>query len=624
MNLLIALTAFAAPGGAHSWVRDPWSECKLETNGLFVLEKGCKNLQICYQSKLAGKLDTGGTSKFGARFGLKKRVNEKAPFFDCAVVMGGGEGWDVFDPESKQFMAAINISKDFWPMEKDLQNLLHLGAFMNDLDEMAIRILAMDLLSSIGQNGTGLCKKKSTDRSSKCGIGYQLAVVADLDKDSKVKGQKNVKWLKLETVKQKLLSANLSSKGRAMEMSDLCIFDGHLLTVDDRTGFVYRMDNFTHMEPWVFLKDGPGNVTKGFKGEWMTVRENKLYVGGLGKEWTTPNGDLLNYNPMYVKVITPSGVVTHVDWTWYYKALRLKVGYSFPGYMIHESGQWSDVHEKWFFMPRRASSLKYDETEDEHMGINWLFTADANFANIEFREIGVIRGDGSRAFSAFQFLPNTDDDVIVALKSVERNGTGVASFLFVYRLSDKKVLLDDEKIAPYKFEGLIHDVDRCCKLAPFWQVNCPGAYKPKCNIFSHNCVGCDYSYSKATACKPIVRCSCYYCCNPKYAAESCPDGCRDCVKDGEGGCPENSAVNFKSNGNSSSSMHESATNAREHFDMVDVDKNGSISLNEAINYLGLKLDNDTSASAVNTSWFAVIDRNDNKQIEPGEFDRSLI
>ncbi|KAI3415265.1 hypothetical protein GPALN_004879 [Globodera pallida] len=492
-----------------------------------MLKKECKNFQICYQSKLAGKLDTGGsTSKFGARFGLKKRANEKAPLFDCAVVMGGDEGWhalnisrnsddgnsstiqssigfnaefgDLFDPESKQFMAAINISKDFWPMEKDLQNLLHLGAFMNDLDEMAIRILAMDLLSSIGQNGTGLCKKKSTDRSSKCGIGYQLAVIADLDKDSKVKGQKNVwqtfvrrgrlfyddpaggvqpsvkvKWLKLETVKKKLLSANLSSKGRAMEMSDLCIFDGHLLTVDDRTGFVYRMDNFTHMEPWVFLKDGPGNVTKGFKGEWMTVRENKLYVGGLGKEWTTPNGDLLNYNPMYVKVITPSGVVTHVDWTWYYKALRLKVGFSFPAYMIHESGQWSDVHQKWFFMPRRASSLKYDETEDEHMGINWLFTADANFAgllalnraalnrsppnfaNIEFREIGVIRGGGFRAFSAFQFLPNTDDDVIVALKSEERNGTGVASFLFVYRLSDNKVLLDDEKIAPYKFEGLV-------------------------------------------------------------------------------------------------------------------------------------------------------------------------
>uniref|UniRef100_A0A914HTP9 Uncharacterized protein n=1 Tax=Globodera rostochiensis TaxID=31243 RepID=A0A914HTP9_GLORO len=92
INLLIASMAFAA-FGAHPWVRDPWSECKLETNGLFMLEKECKNLQICYQSKLAGKLDIDGKSKFGGRFGLKKRVNDKPPFFDCAVVMGGRGGW---------------------------------------------------------------------------------------------------------------------------------------------------------------------------------------------------------------------------------------------------------------------------------------------------------------------------------------------------------------------------------------------------------------------------------------------------------------------------------------------------------------------------------------------------
>lgn len=42
--------------------------------------------------------------------------------------------------------------------------------------------------------------------------------------------------------------------------------------------------------PWVKLNDGPGNVPKGFKGEWMAVKDNDLYVGGLGKEWTSPSG----------------------------------------------------------------------------------------------------------------------------------------------------------------------------------------------------------------------------------------------------------------------------------------------------------------------------------------------
>lgn len=43
---------------------------------------------------------------------------------------------------------------------------------------------------------------------------------------------------------------------------------------------------------------------------------------------------------------------------------------------------------------------------------------------------------GERGFSAFQFLPGSNDNIIVALKSEERNGVPVASYLFVYRLSD--------------------------------------------------------------------------------------------------------------------------------------------------------------------------------------------
>lgn len=42
--------------------------------------------------------------------------------------------------------------------------------------------------------------------------------------------------------------------------------------------------------PWVTLKDGDGQVKKGFKGEWMTVKDKKLYVGSIGKVWTTPTG----------------------------------------------------------------------------------------------------------------------------------------------------------------------------------------------------------------------------------------------------------------------------------------------------------------------------------------------
>lgn len=56
-----------------------------------------------------------------------------------------------------------------------------------------------------------------------------------------------------------------------------------LLSIDDRTGIVYHITSDNKVIPWVILGDGPGNVTKGFKGEWLAVKDRQLYVGGLGQ-----------------------------------------------------------------------------------------------------------------------------------------------------------------------------------------------------------------------------------------------------------------------------------------------------------------------------------------------------
>ena len=200
---------------------------------------------------------------------------------------------------------------------------------------------------------------------------YRLAVVTDLDHDSKHPTKKNtwqsffktgelsiskdlnhadVHW---DDDKDILLTSQIAAGGRSMELSDLKVFDGHLLTVDDRTGIIYQIENgFKDAVPWVLLNDGPGNVTKGLKGEWMTVKNKQLVVGGLGKEWTTTEGVFVNHHPMYVKFVSHSGEVNHVSWVDNYLKLRKAVGIEWPGYMIHESGQWSDIHNKWFFMPR--------------------------------------------------------------------------------------------------------------------------------------------------------------------------------------------------------------------------------------------------------------------------------
>ncbi len=70
-----------------------------------------------------------------------------------------------------------------------------------------------------------------------------------------------------------------------MELSELVVFNGHLYSCDDRTGIIYEILIEEKLAiPWVILPDGNGkNSGKGFKCEWMTVKDKKLYVGGLGK-----------------------------------------------------------------------------------------------------------------------------------------------------------------------------------------------------------------------------------------------------------------------------------------------------------------------------------------------------
>lgn len=69
----------------------------------------------------------------------------------------------------------------------------------------------------------------------------------------------------------------------------------------------------------------------GFKGEWMAKKESLLFIGGLGKEWTTITGELVNYFPQWVKAVTYQGAVHHISWINNYNAMREKTGYQYPG-----------------------------------------------------------------------------------------------------------------------------------------------------------------------------------------------------------------------------------------------------------------------------------------------------
>nr|XP_020476636.1 soluble calcium-activated nucleotidase 1 [Monopterus albus] len=297
------------------------------------------------------------------------------------------------------------------------------------------------------------------------GTRYRIGVIADLDTNSR--SEKELTWFSymqrgyllvsqsgdkvaVEWDADKVvLEGHLAEKGRGMELSELVVFNGKLYSVDDRTGVVYHIDGGNAV-PWVILPDGDGSVAKGFKAEWLAVKDEHLYVGGLGKEWTTTEGEFVNNNPEWVKVVGFRGDVQHENWVPRYKALKTAVGIEPPGYLIHESAAWSDTLQRWFFLPRRASKERYEETADERRGTNIALSCSPDFKNIILSQVGPLIS--THGFSSFKFVPNTDDQIILALKSEEDAGK-IATYITAFTL-DGRILLPETKIGDVKYEGL--------------------------------------------------------------------------------------------------------------------------------------------------------------------------
>lgn len=305
----------------------------------------------------------------------------------------------------------------------------------------------------------------STPERTPQGTRYRIGVIADLDKNSRRDKEQTwfsymrrgyllvsqsgdkvaVEW----DAERVVLESHLAEKGRGMELSELVVFNGKLYSVDDRSGVVYHIDGDKAV-PWVILPDGDGSVAKGFKAEWLAVKDEHLYVGGLGKEWTTTAGEFVNNNPEWVKVVGFRGDVQHVNWVPRYKSLKSAAGIEPPGYFIHESAAWSDTLQRWFFLPRRASKERYEETADERRGTNIVLSCSPDFKDIKVSRVGPL--NPTHGFSSFKFVPNTDDQIILALKSEEDAGT-IATYITAFTL-DGRILLPETKIGDVKYEGL--------------------------------------------------------------------------------------------------------------------------------------------------------------------------
>ncbi|OQS05870.1 soluble calcium-activated nucleotidase [Thraustotheca clavata] len=195
-------------------------------------------------------------------------------------------------------------------------------------------------------------------------------------------------------------------------------------------------------------------IDAGQKHEWATVKNGELYVGSIGKEFTS-DGEIVHENNMWVAIVGLNGAVRHQNWSSYYAKIRTKLGCSYPGYVIHEAIEWSAIHNKWFVLPRRVSTEPYDDMADEKRGSNIMLIASEDFEDIQVVYIGDSIIAKERGFSSFKFIPGTKDMVILALKSMENEALSLqGAYVTVFDVTGKILMPETPLPGQYKFEGL--------------------------------------------------------------------------------------------------------------------------------------------------------------------------
>jgi len=319
---------------------------------------------------------------------------------------------------------------------------------------------------------------------------FTFAMVTDLDQLSRVPGStKPIFYSKLlpgtlrynpsvnsysvefQPEELRELHSAHNEAGRGMELSEMTLYQDRLLTFDDRTGCVFEVLSVPNSNgkdslvvPRFVITEGEGDTDKGMKWEWATVKDEKLYIGSMGKEYTRPDGSIENTNNLWIATIDPKGEITRINWVDQYNFVRNALGANSPGYVMHEAVLWSQHLAKWVFIPRRLSKEKYDEYIDENKGANKIVLVNEDFTEAEVVDIKFDKylNDGLHGFSTFAFVPNTNDRHALAVRSVEEDCVGgkddvckQRSYVTVFDVLTGDVLMDEIDVElDVKFEGV--------------------------------------------------------------------------------------------------------------------------------------------------------------------------
>jgi soluble calcium-activated nucleotidase 1 len=288
---------------------------------------------------------------------------------------------------------------------------------------------------------------------------YSVVVEGTLNVAPSGKGGKvtmSIDWAERPHV----LRGGLLQDGRGMELSTLQYWKGtRLYTCDDRTGVLYELAMGDGVAPRLFprhiLADGDGDTARGMKCEWSTSKGDFIYVGGTGQPWTDGSGAVLSLGSLWIKIISPTGVIRNIDWTQPYETLKRAMGVGDQGYVTHECALWSSKLRRWVFIPRHVSNTKYVPGNEREHGSTSILIADATFSQVLVVPLQGMSDSPKAGVTDCKFIPNGREREIVIVKIDE--GAAASEFRSLVSVvnTDGEVLMPDVPMPKgWKFEGV--------------------------------------------------------------------------------------------------------------------------------------------------------------------------
>eukprot|EP00741_Cyanophora_paradoxa_P021499 tig00021357_g20755.t1 len=251
---------------------------------------------------------------------------------------------------------------------------------------------------------------------------------------------------------------NLGAKNKALELVELVIWNGQLLSVDNKTSMLVEIQG-PNAIPRVNL--GSDSTGRPFKARWMTIKENLLYIGGEGR---TDHPDTCQ-----VKRVTPDFQVETIDFFEEYRKMQIACG-CMNGFLGHKAVFFHPLRRKWMMFPRRVSGEVCSPALETFRGANVYLMANHDLNGKFDTKRLPIMDDPARGFVTVKALPGHENEYIV-IRTTDFGPSDSCTYAAVVTL-EGKTLMPETYLDDRKCEGLeIIEQHKIQKLRPGTPLN---------------------------------------------------------------------------------------------------------------------------------------------------------